>query len=154
MRSLTRSIAACLLGAALLACTTSAPGHGSALAADGGVPLELQLPQNPSDHVKLSPEACAAIADTLSAFNNSIANASIAMRGLDINPYLSEEYTARLAEFSLSLTLKNGSRLSSKRRKVPQGKLGGCIQECIRQCMAQYQKRANDEDPVLNLTNL
>ncbi|MBU1001886.1 MAG: hypothetical protein KKE73_05135 [Proteobacteria bacterium] len=132
-----------------------APGFGpNAAMAASVVPMHYQLPENPSNAVTLSSEDRAAIADTLSGFYKTLAEARVIMRGFDIDPYLTENHTGRMTEFSLNLTLRNGSRLSSKPRKVPENKLGNCIRNCIRHCIGQYQKRVTDKESKLNLTNL
>ncbi|BBD08411.1 hypothetical protein [Desulfovibrio ferrophilus] len=143
-----------LLWAALSLCSsTLLIGPDSAFAASS-VPIQFQLPSNPGGKVNISSKDRAAIASTLSGYSDLIANVAVVMRGFDVNPYMTEGHTTRMAAFSLSLTLKNGSCLCSKMRKVPEDNLGRSIQECIRHCVRRYQKKTGGEEATVNLTNL
>ena len=149
----TLGASAAVLTGCWLAATLSAPAT-PVVAALPHVPLTIRQPSDEAGAVILSGEAEEAMRRAVARYARVVADAEIYLDGHQPPATFHHPGTGNMVQFSLTLTLKDGTRLATKPRHAKRTLLAKRVEEGVRRCMRRYAELTKQGLSPKGITNI
>ena len=149
----TLGASAAVLSGCWLAATLSMPA-APVVAALPHVPLTIHQPSDESGAVLLGSEAEEAMRRAVARYAGDVADAEIFLDGHQPPATFHHPDIGHMVQFSLALTLKNGTRLTTKPRHAKQALLAERVEEAVRRCMRRHAELVKQGLSPKGITNI